>query len=681
MATETLEAALSYLRAGMSVIPCDKATKRPIGHLLPQELDPKSGKMVPGWKGFQKTLPTEDDIRGFFSNGACIGMISGIVSGNLEFIDFDEPEIIRAWRTLLISWNCGALVDRLVAEQSQRKGGWHIGYRHQGKPDGNLKLAQRAPTEGELTADPQAKTKALIETRGEGGYCIVAPSPGYTAKQGAWTDVPLITAEEREALLAAARTFELLPKAHLAPTGTGRVGDDYNDRASIDEIIIPLGWNRSGHDYWTRPGKSNKDGHSATWNHNGSRRFHIFSSSAGIDTGSYDLFGLYTKLHHGGNFGNAAKAAAESGYGDQKAYGKPAGKPRSHNHFDHGATLSDLKLSAVERAGGRRLDTVESKEVPWLIYPYLPLSMISGIEGDPGLGKSYLTAAIATAITLGAKIPLHPKPLPIGNVVMLSGDDSAEYVTKRRLERFGADMSRITIFDTPWDFDQEGLDMLDDILEETKPILLVIDPFNKWTDGALKVPRPTITQNEIMMRIKIMAESRGCAPLISRHIRKSGMGGDNAMHAGYGGIEIVGGYRSALRIDRHPENKLRSVVSHFKSNVSQKGESFSFEIRKVDEQTADFFWTGFEDMTSDEIQVRKVQYGTALEEAKHFLLELLEGKQMVPFAMVEREAEKAGLSMATVKRAKTTLKIDATRKGFSDGQWRWKLPEAEGDPI
>ena len=48
----------------------------------------------------------------------------------------------------------------------------------------------------------------LIETRGEGGYAVVPPTFGYAFLQGALTDLPTLTAEERALLFSLGRSFQ-----------------------------------------------------------------------------------------------------------------------------------------------------------------------------------------------------------------------------------------------------------------------------------------------------------------------------------------------------------------------------------------------------------------------------------------------------------------------------------------
>src|SRR5262249_11528498 len=116
-----------------------------------------------------------------------------------------------------------------------------------------------------------------IETRGEGGYALAPGSPPachetsrtYEHIAGpTLTQLADITAEEREILINATKSFDLAAAERaersvntdgLAGAGL-RQGDDYNQRGPAwSEILEPHGWKRvwSHGDvvYWRRPGK------------------------------------------------------------------------------------------------------------------------------------------------------------------------------------------------------------------------------------------------------------------------------------------------------------------------------------------------------------------------------------------------------------------------------------------
>ena len=77
------------------------------------------------------------------------------------------------------------------------------------------------------------------------------------------------------------------PASRTADQAGGRPGDDFNERADwLADILGPHGWElhheAGGTLYVTRPGKSTRDGHSATIGHSkdGVQRLYVFSADA-----------------------------------------------------------------------------------------------------------------------------------------------------------------------------------------------------------------------------------------------------------------------------------------------------------------------------------------------------------------------------------------------------------------
>ncbi|MBQ8112921.1 MAG: bifunctional DNA primase/polymerase, partial [Kiritimatiellae bacterium] len=183
----TVETAMAYLAAGLSVLPAIRAEKRP---------------SVGAWKTWAGRLPSEYEVKAWFGNhpdGVCI--VAGSVSGNLEFMDVDNHgELYESWKEKVDP----GLFSRLVVETTP-SGGYHVLYRSAAKIEGNLKLAR---------GERNAKLATLIETRGEGGLFLCSPTSGYTAIQGEFAHIPTLSEVEREQLLSAARE---LNEAREAP--------------------------------------------------------------------------------------------------------------------------------------------------------------------------------------------------------------------------------------------------------------------------------------------------------------------------------------------------------------------------------------------------------------------------------------------------------------------------------
>ena len=315
--------------SGISIIPI-----RPDGSKAP----------VIAWKPYQATIATPAELKTWFGHDPEVGIaiIGGKVSGNLEALDFDEVWLLDKYLALAADVGLGPVVDKLSMVQTP-SGGGHLYFRGTEPPPGNLKLAYN-------------KNKQIrIETRGEGGYALVPPTPAvchpdnrpYVYLRGDLSSVPTITAQQREDLIALARTFNewVVPEAVYRPpsqSGTpigSRPGDDFNARGEAIPLLQSTGWQVEAQRGETvmlrRPGKSGGGRRiiSATYNHGGSRLFYVFSSNAAPfeSEKAYSLFSVYALLRHGGDFKAAAKQLGEEGYG------APLLPSAYRNHFSDAA--------------------------------------------------------------------------------------------------------------------------------------------------------------------------------------------------------------------------------------------------------------------------------------------------------------------------------------------------------
>ncbi|PIR20469.1 MAG: hypothetical protein COV45_06045 [Deltaproteobacteria bacterium CG11_big_fil_rev_8_21_14_0_20_47_16] len=300
---------------------------------IPVRTDGSKAATVP-WKAYQERPMTDDEILCLFKGDVGIALVCGPVSGNLELIDVDDNDIYEEWAAR-VNQLAPVLLSRLPEIRTPRGGG-HIPYRCS-VIESNQKLAEEAVPDAETG---EIKRKTLIETRGIGGYFLTEYSPGTCHPTGKTykhisgpplTEIPEITTEERQLLLDIARSFNQVPKKVQAlpvekPTKSGnshRPGDDYNKRASWEEVLVPHGWvpveQSRGALHWRRPGKDDK-GTSATTGYCGDL-FYVFSSNAHpFETSAgYDKFAAYTLLNHAGDYKAAAKELSEKGYGDHHA--------------------------------------------------------------------------------------------------------------------------------------------------------------------------------------------------------------------------------------------------------------------------------------------------------------------------------------------------------------------------
>ncbi|MGN0880100.1 MAG: bifunctional DNA primase/polymerase [Oligosphaeraceae bacterium] len=383
-----------YLAAGLSVLPADRAAKRP---------------SVASWKEFQRRLPTAAEVDSWFrASGDAVCVVCGKVSGNLECIDFDHcGELFPKWADTLPQ----ELYDRLVIERTP-SGGFHVSYRCADEICGNVKLA---------VGIRDGRRTTLIETRGEGGLVLCAPSRGYALRQGDYGHLPTLTAAERETLLRAAWALNEVqedeppttpaPAETPQPTGFAvRPGDDYNARGDFRALLQRHGWRplratADGNERWQRPGKRG-DGTSATLKDSS---FFVFSSNAAPfePDRSYTPFMAYALLEHSGDCAEAASALAKDGYGT------PA---QDTSDIDWGSLVSRGRPapSAPEGHETQPRDPGELPErllhVPGFIDEYVDCAMASAPR--PNRVISFCSALAFLSYAAGRKIVSDRNTLP-----------------------------------------------------------------------------------------------------------------------------------------------------------------------------------------------------------------------------------------------------------------------------
>ena len=259
-----------------------------------------------------------------------IGIITGAISGNLEVIDVDTKYDITGslWEELkaLIEGNLPEIYNSLVIAQT-KSGGYHIYYRCNSIA-GNLKLSNRLTTDQERAIQPNEKVKVLIETRGEGGYVIAPPTPGYKYIQGEPGNIPTITPQQREILFSIAKSFneveEEKPKEKATTDNTyNSTGlspfDDYYNRGDVVSFLESKGWSivnqQNQRVNLKRPGAT--DSKTSGNYHTEKRLLRVFSSSTEFNTDkAYTPTEIFILLECNGDKKEAYKKLLDLGYGE-----------------------------------------------------------------------------------------------------------------------------------------------------------------------------------------------------------------------------------------------------------------------------------------------------------------------------------------------------------------------------
>ena len=152
------------------------------------------------------------------------------------------------------------------------------------------------------------------------------------------------------------------------------------------------------------------------------------------------------------------------------------------------------------------------------------------------------------------------------------------------------------------------------------------------------------------------------------------------MYRGAGSIAFSGAARQGLMVDDHPREEGMKVLVGYKSNLSLPPDTMKYNVVSApsnpDVAAVEFHGIDTEVSSGDIARSKpSTEDRSAMAEAIDFLRETLAGGP-VAAKKVEKEAEDAGHSWATVKRAKDALKVKSEKDGTA---WMWRLPEDPDD--
>lgn len=338
------------------------------------------------------------------------------------------------------------------------------------------------------------------------------------------------------------------------------------------------------------------------------------------------------------------------------------------------AQIEAIKRRAKFGAAGLRvacMADVAPETVAWLWFPFIPIGKLTIIEGDGGIGKSWLMCAIASAVSHGRGLPTSD-PFEAGNALFLSAEDGLADTLRPRFDKVGADVSRIYALAEPLTLDATGLLRLESAIIEYAPALVVIDPLFAFTGGKVDIHRANEARS-ITAPLAAIAERHGCAIVAVRHLNKS-RGGGNAVNAGIGSIDFYAAARSVLLVGKDPDDEAKRALCQIKNNLAAVGEPQGYTI-----EGGHFLWTGASDLTAGRIlsvasddDERNTQA-----EAVDFLRAAL-AKGARPAKEVTAEAAQFGLTKQNLRTAQKRLGVKAQKVGGEFGgkgaKWIWSLP-------
>jgi putative DNA primase/helicase len=329
---------------------------------------------------------------------------------------------------------------------------------------------------------------------------------------------------------------------------------------------------------------------------------------------------------------------------------------------------------------------VQTREVEWLWPGRIPLGRLTLISGEPDVGKSYLTAWLATRVSTGEAWPDGPSPeREPGGALFINAEDPADDTMVPRVLAQGGDTKRIRfipLLDSdkcPW-FSLADVSRLAATIQECEGCrLVVIDPVSSFLSGLDDSKNGDI--RGLLGPLARLAQEARVAIVLINHIRKSG---GSAINASMGSIAWVGACRAGWIVLRDPDDPSRRLFVPSKNNLApdQTGLAYTIVGKPGRLQWAD----GSIDESTNSILARAAVLGgggrAGAEEGDQRAREFLSARLAagpVEGKIIIDAASKAGIGERALERACKTAGV-IKRPGGYQRPSQWEMP-GMGSPF
>ena len=215
------------------------------------------------------------------------------------------------------------------------------------------------------------------------------------------------------------------------------------------------------------------------------------------------------------------------------------------------------------------------KEIEWIWKPYIVRGNINIIQGDAGLGKSFLTTWLLASISNGDKIPFSNECFEIGNSLLQNAEDDPDATIWYRLNSNGADFSKIGfINEDKKTLSVKDLSRIEKVLKEFNPEVIILDPIQAYIGADMN---DNTKVREALRPIKNLAQKYNCAVILIGHLNKNK---DNAItKRGLGATDLFASARSVILIAENPDNEDERLFVPIKSNLAVPKEKVTLSYK------------------------------------------------------------------------------------------------------
>lgn len=345
-----------------------------------------------------------------------------------------------------------------------------------------------------------------------------------------------------------------------------------------------------------------------------------------------------------------------------------------------GATDDDLPYES--RLHLVTLADIEPEKVEWLWRGRVARGKVTLIVGDPGGGKSFVSLAIAAAVSTGRELPDDPTTREPGDILLWNAEDGIADTIRVRAETCGVNLSRLHIIEGVFNdsgrtssFNLAAMSHLEAEVKRRGDVrLVVIDPLSALLAG-VDTHRDADVRSQLQP-LADFARSNKIAVICILHLKKSDA--ERALYRVGGSIGFVGLARSVLLVGSDGETGRRAIAS-IKTNLSAPADPVEFDL----DAEGCFWWRSCAPELTAERLLSVPQLGeerTALRDAEEVIREVLSDGEVLAKEL-ERIVRGYGVHQKTLERARARL-YDAEQierlGGGKYGPIRWRLKSSLG---
>lgn len=340
--------------------------------------------------------------------------------------------------------------------------------------------------------------------------------------------------------------------------------------------------------------------------------------------------------------------------------------------------------AAPKRAVTVCVGDVQPEPINWLWTGRIARGKVSMIAGDPGLGKSLVSLDMAARVTTGKPWPVDNSRCPLGSVVLLSAEDDIADTIRPRLDAAGADVRRVHVVQSVRERDKDGRESTRSVslkkdLDEVELVLsrlsdcalVIIDPISAYMEGIDSHVNTEV--RSLFTPLGLLASRSRVAIVVVSHLNKGS--GQNAIYRITGSLGFTAAARAVYGVTKDQDDPRRRLFVVVKNNLGNDETGLAYRVETGTNSAPLVIWESEPVTLSAEEAFAPAQTDdarTELDAAMDWLETLL--KDGPVFSKdVQTQAKAAGIAWATVRRAKSGLKIKPTKD--SDGAWSWSLPK------